>query len=150
MAAVKPIPEGYHTVTPVLVSKDAAGLIDFIKRAFGAEETERFSGPDNRVLHAEVRIGDSIIMLGEACGEDAASGSFYLHVGDVDAAYERALSAGAISVAGPADQFYGSRVARLTDPSGNRWAIATHKEDVPPAELQRRFEALMAQQGAGA
>ena len=147
MAAVKPIPDGYHTVTPVLMVRDAAGLIDFIKRAFGAEETERFSGPDNRVMHSEVRIGDSIIMLGDACDEAPAPGSFYLYVGDVDAAYERALSAGATSLAGPSDQFYGHRVARLVDPSGNRWAIATRKEDVPTAELQRRFEALMAQQG---
>ena len=149
--AVKPIPEGYHTVTPVLIVKDAAGLIDFVKQAFGAEEAERFSGPDDTILHAEVRIGDSIIMLADAGREaPASSGSFYLHVGDVDATYERALSVGATSLAGPADQFYGSRVARLEDPAGNRWAVATHKEDVPPAELQRRFEALMEQQGRGA
>ncbi len=140
---VKPIPDGYHSLTPALKIKDAAKLIDFLKQVFEAEEIERYSGADNVVMHAEIRIGDSILMMGDAAGEAPMPGSFYLYVNDVDATYKRALSAGATSLTEPADQFYGSRVARVRDDFGNLWAIATHQEDVSSEEVKRRFEALM-------
>lgn len=140
--AVKPIPEGYHTVTPYLVVPDAAGLIDFLKRAFGAQELERMAGPDGSVRHAAVRIGDSMVMLGGASGEwKPLPAMLYLYVEDTDGTYARALAAGATSVMEPADQFYGDRNAGVKDASGNLWWIATHQEDVPHEELVRREEA---------
>lgn len=141
--AAKLIPDGYHTLTPILTVGGAASVIDFVKRAFGAEEIDCYAGPGNTVMHAEIKIGDSTLMLADAGGEAPRPASLYLYVDDVDATYERALVAGALSLAEPADQFYGSRVARIEDSAGNRWAIATHKEDVPRAELHRRFENLM-------
>jgi len=140
--AVKPIPEGYHTVTPYLVVQGAANLIDFLKHAFDAKEIERMARPDGLVTHAEVKIGDSIVMMGEASGEKKPTTSMlYLYVNDTDAVYKRALQAGATSVMEPADQFYGDRNAGVKDPAGNRWWIATHKEDVPPEEMAKRARA---------
>lgn len=138
--AVKPIPDGYHSVTPYLVVRGVAGVIDFLKQSFGAEETHpRMAGPDGRIMHAEVRIGDSNIMLGEPIGESQPmQGMFYLYVTDTDAVYQRALAAGGVSEMAPADQFYGDRNAGVKDPAGNRWWIATHKEDVTPEEIARR------------
>jgi uncharacterized glyoxalase superfamily protein PhnB len=141
--AVKPIPEGYHTVTPYLIVPGVPKLIDFLKAAFGAEETHRMAGPDGTVMHAQVRIGDSVVMMAEAAGPwKPMPAGIYLYVEDTDATYRRALEAGATSLMEPADQFYGDRSAGVKDPSGNSWWIATHKEDVPPEELRRRHEAF--------
>src|SRR5262245_5842946 len=144
--AVKPIPAGYHTVTPYLTVQGAAKLIDFLKQAFEAQETERITQPDGAIGHAEVRIGDSIVMMSDAGGERKPMPSgIYLYVHDTDAVYTRALQAGAASIMEPADQFYGDRSAGVQDPCGNQWWIATHKEDVPPEELKKRAQAAMEQ-----
>ncbi len=140
--AVKPIPEGYHSITPYLVVEGAVKLIDFLKEAFGAEERERMAMPDGTIRHAELKIGDSMLMMGEASGEyKPMPTALYLYVTDTDSTYRRAVAAGATSISEPADQFYGDRNAGVTDPSGNKWWIATHKEDVAPEELARRAQA---------
>lgn len=144
--AVKPIPEGYNTVTPYLIVKGVPALIDFLKQAFDAKEIERHSQPDGSVMHAEVKIGDSILMMGEAAGKwSPMPAGFYLYVTDTDAVYKRAMQSGATSVMEPMDQFYGDRNAGVKDPSGNQWWIATHKEDVSREELAKRAEAAMSQ-----
>ena len=145
--AVRPIPEGYHTITPFIVARGAAQLIDFIKQAFAAEEKERFAAPDGSVMHAELRIGDSMLMLGEEQGEwKAIPSMLYLYVQDVDATFARALRAGAASVRDVADQFYGDRNGTVRDAWGNIWSISTHIEDVAPAEMRRRAAAATKQQ----
>ena len=138
--AVKPVPEGYHTATPYLIVPGVAKVIDFLKQTFDAKEIhERMSRPDGTIMHAEVRIGDSPIMLGEPMGQfQPMPASVYLYVPDTDACYRRALKAGAASLMEPADQFYGDRNAGVKDPSGNSWWIATHIEDVAPEEIARR------------
>ena len=144
--AVKPIPDGFHTVTPYLVVDGASKLIDFLKQAFHAQEVHRNSGPDGSVMHAQVRIGDSMVMLADAVGEHKAMPTaIYLYVTDTDRLYKRALDAGATSMGAPADQFYGDRSGGVKDPSGNHWWIATHKEDVSPEEMAKRAEAAMKQ-----
>ena len=141
--AVKPVPDGYHTVTPYLRVKGAANLIGFMKDAFGAEQTFRMDGPGGAVMHAEVRIGDSMVMLGDATPElDPVKSSIHLYVNDADAVYKRALQAGATSLREPADQFYGERSAGVRDAFGNEWWLATHIEDVSPEEIQRRAAAM--------
>jgi len=135
--AVKAIPDGFHSVTPYLLVEDGAKLIDFVRQAFGAEQIERMEDPDGTVRHAQVKIGDSFVMLGKPHGE-AMPASLYLYVPDCDAVYERALAAGATSIMKPADQFYGDRGAGVTGPCGNIWWIGTHIEDVSPEELHRR------------
>jgi PhnB protein len=143
---VKPIPEGYHTVTPYLTVRGVAKLMDFLKRSFGAVEKERMTQPDGRIMHAEVRIGDSVVMMGEPADESSLMpGAIHVYVEDVDTIYRRALQAGATSLRAPEDQFYGDRSAGVRDPSGNVWWIATHKEDVSPEEMKRRAEAFMRQ-----
>lgn len=144
--AVKPIPDNFHNVTPYLVVPGVTKLIDFLKQAFGATELFRMPRPDGAIMHAEVKIGDSIVMMGEPMGEhQPMPGCLYLYVEDTDAVYKRALQAGGTSTMEPADQFYGDRSAGVKDPVGNHWWIATHKEDVPPDELTRRAEAFMKQ-----
>jgi PhnB protein len=139
---VMPIPDGYHTVTPILVVDGAAKLIDFLKRAFGAEEKERFTDPNGKIAHAEVTIGDSIVQLSDSGGEwRPIQVPLLLYVIDTDTAYQRALKAGATSVREPADQFYGDRTGGVKDAFGNTWWIATHMEDVSREELQKRVEA---------
>lgn len=146
--AVKAKPDGYHSITPYLVVDGAARLIDFLVQAFDAEERERFAAPGNRVGHAELRIGDSVVMLGDARPEHPAmQAMLYLYVDDVDATYQIALSAGAKSVQAPQDHFYGDRSGGVKDPCGNVWYIATHIEDVSPVELKRRAQQAM--QGGG-
>ena len=136
---VKPIPDGYHSVTPYLTVSDATRLLEFLKQAFDAKETERIDTENGRIARAEVRIGDSIVMLGEANGPwKPMPAGLYLYVADTDATYKRAIAAGATSLMEPADQFYGDRNAGVTDPVGNNWWIATHVEDVPLEELHRR------------
>ncbi len=145
--AVKPIPDGYHTVTPYLVVPDVARLIEFLEQALGAKEIERMPMPDGSVTHAEVRIGDSPVMMGQASGQHKPLPcALYVYVADVDAAYRQAIAAGATSISAPADMFYGDRNAGVLDPAGNQWWMATHKEDVPPAEMRRRAIARAAQQ----
>jgi PhnB protein len=145
--SVKPVPEGYHTMTPCLVAEGAAKLIDFLKRAFGAEERFKMARPDGGIMHAEIKIGDSMVMLDDATEQwRPITGAIYLYVDDADAVYKRALQAGASSIMAPVDQFYGDRHGGVKDPAGNIWWIATHKEDVPPDELKKRAAAFMKQQ----
>lgn len=137
--SVKPVPEGHHTVTPYLVVADAARLLDFLKQAFQAIEIHRMEGPDGRVRHAEVKIGDSMVMMGEAQGEyKPMPCSLYLYLEDCDAVYQQALKAGATSISEPANQFYGDRQGAVKDPCGNQWWIATHVEDVSNEEIALR------------
>jgi PhnB protein len=144
--AVKFQPDSFHTVTPFLVIKDAAGVMDFAKKVFDAVEVERMSMPDGTVAHGEIKIGDSIIMLGEASGPYLPlPAMLYVYVKDVDAVYKKALEAGAESITEPKDQFYGDRSGGVKDKSGNQWYISTHIEDVAPEELKRRSEEMMKQ-----
>jgi PhnB protein len=153
----KPIPEGYHTATPYLIVKDAAKAIDFYKKAFGATELFRLADPSGKVGHAEIKIGDSPIMLADefpgmgARGPESFGGSpvsICLYVEDVDALARQAVAAGAKEIRPVKDQFYGDRSGTFTDPFGHTWTIATHKEDVSPREISRRFEEFLKQQGA--
>lgn len=154
---VKPVPPGYHTVTPYLVIRDAASSIDFYKRAFGANEVGRMDGPDGKVMHAELQIGDSRIMLSEemmASKSPQSLGgspvSIFLYVDDVDSVFNQAVAAGAKSDMPPADMFWGDRYGKLTDPFGHQWALATHIEDVAPEEMGKRAEAAMRQMSSSA
>jgi PhnB protein len=136
---VKPVPDGYHTVTPYLTVANVAPLLDFLKQAFGAEEKEKMAGPDGTIRHAEVRIGDSVVMMGQAGDQwKARPATLYLYVPDVDAVYQRALAAGGKSIQELQTHFYGDRTGAVQDSQGNHWWIASHVEDVPPEEMQRR------------
>ncbi len=149
--AVNPIPKGYQTLTPHLVMGDAAGAIEFYKRAFGAVELMRQPEPNGtRLLHAAVRIGDSVLMLADAFPELGHRGpedlggtpvAVHIYCEDVDAAVARAVGAGATITMPPADMFWGDRYARLTDPYGHLWSIATHVRDVTEEELRKGAEA---------
>lgn len=150
--SAKPIPEGYHTVTPYLVVNDAAGAIDFYKKAFGAIECFRMSVPGgNKVGHAEIRIGDSIMMLADEFPEmgfrsaqtlGGSPVSILLYVENVDARFEQAVAAGAKVLRPLTNQFYGDRSGQVSDPFGNVWTLATHIEDVSPEEMERRIKAM--------
>jgi PhnB protein len=141
--AVKPIPEGYHTVTPYLIVEGASDLIDFMKQGLGAEERMRMPQPDGKIGHAEMQVGDSVIMLSDANPDfPAMPAMIHLYVDDADAVYKRALAAGAMSVREPADQFYGDRSAGVKDAFGNQWYLATHVEDVSPEEMEKRMAAM--------
>lgn len=150
-SAVKPVPEGYRTITPYLVVKGAARAIEFYKQAFGASEILRVPGPNNSVMHAEIRLGDSVIMLADEMpggpyrSPDAFGGSpvsLMIYIEDVDDVFSKALSLGAKQVRAVEDQFYGDRSGNLIDPFGHVWTVATHVEDVSPEEMQRRMNAL--------
>ena len=145
---VKPIPEGYHTVTPYIVVDGAEKVIRFMKEAFGAQPVfEPMMRPDGKVMHAEFKIGDSVVMISDASERaKATSTMLYLYVPNVDAVYEKAIKAGGASVMEPADQFYGDRSGGVKDPAGNQWHIGTHVEDVAPAELKKRAVEFMKQQ----
>jgi PhnB protein len=154
--SVNPIPDGYHTVTPYLIVKDATSALDFYQKAFGATELFRMPGPDGKIGHAEIKIGDSPIMLADEhpeygyVGPAALGGtpvSICLYVKDVDSLAERAIAAGAKVVRPVKDQFYGDRSGTFADPFGHVWTISTHVEDVPPEEMQKRMEAFCKQQG---
>jgi uncharacterized glyoxalase superfamily protein PhnB len=145
---VKPVPEGYHTVTPYLVVDGAEQVIRFMTEAFGAQPLfEPMARPDGKIMHAELKIGDSVVMLADPSERaQATSDMLYLYVPNVDAVYQKALKAGGKSLTEPTDQFYGDRSGSVMDPAGNRWYIATHVEDVAPGELKKRAAAAMKQQ----
>jgi PhnB protein len=156
--AVKPIPDGYHTATPYLIIGDAAKAIDFYKSVFGATELMRMDGPGGKVMHAEIRIGNSPIMLADEFPDmgflgplslGGTSTSILLYIEDVDTMFHKALSSGATVVKPLQDQFYGDRSGTVLDPFGHQWTLSTHIEDVPNDELNRRMEEMMKQQGGG-
>ncbi len=151
--AVKPVPEGYHTITPFLSLDDAAGAIEFYKRAFGATERTIMPAPDGRVAHAEIQIGDSVVMLSDMFEQSqgttpkAAGGTtvgLFLYVDDVDELFKQAIDAGATATMEPDNMFWGDRFARVTDPYGHDWQIATHVEDVTPEDMEARAKEAMA------
>jgi uncharacterized glyoxalase superfamily protein PhnB len=146
--AVQPIPPGHYTVTPYIAVENAKGLIEFLRKAFNAVETHpATTRPDGTVMHAEMRIGNSPVMLAEACGEwKPRTACLYLYVEDVDAVYKQAIAAGGTSIMPPTDMFYGDRSGGVNDTFGNMWWMATHIEDVAPDELERRAAAMMAKQ----
>jgi PhnB protein len=148
------VPEGLHTVTPQLTLENTAEAIDWYKKALAAEEVARAVGPDGKIMHAEVRIGDSRIMLNDEMGGGkgpkafgGSPASLWVYVEDCDALFNRAVAAGARVAEGPmgkmSDQFWGDRCGTFNDPHGYRWTIATHKEDLTPQEMQTRQEAWM-------
>ncbi len=149
----KPIPDGYHTITPYIVLDDAAGAIEFYKKAFGAEEVYRMPSPDGRLMHAEIRIGDSNVMMssefpemGGTCKSPkqlgSATSSLMVYAEDADGAFSRAIEAGAEEIMAPQDMFWGDRYAKVRDPYGHEWQIATHVEDVSPEEMAARAKTL--------
>ena len=158
-SATHAAPAGYHTVTPAIIVRDAAKAIDFYVRAFGAEEVTRMAGPDGSIMHAEIRIGDSVVMLGEENPEwgtlsplstKGNPGSLHIYVADVDAAFARAVGAGATVRYPLENAFWGDRYGKVTDPFGHEWGLATRLRDMTPEETQAAAEAWMAQQsGAG-
>ncbi len=142
-------PKGYHTVTPYITVEDAPGFIKFAEQAFGANEYERVNQKDGRIMHAEIRIGDSPVMISEACDQmGPMPASLYLYVEDADAVYNKALEAGATSFMEPADMFWGDRFSSVKDKWGITWSIASHVEDVPPEELEQRARAFAEQMAA--
>jgi PhnB protein len=151
--ATKPIPEGYHSLTPYLAVDDAAEAIDYYKEAFGAKERVRMDTPDGKIGHAELEIGDALLMLSDPFPEASTrppkelggtSASVFMYVEDVDAVVKKAVDAGASVTMEVADQFWGDRFGTVTDPFGHVWSIATHVEDVPPEEMAERAKAAMA------
>jgi PhnB protein len=149
---VNPIPKGYRSVTPYLTVNDAVRALDFYKRAFGAQEVMRMDGPDGKIGHAEIKIGDSMVMLGdEMPGMGARSplalggttGGIMLYVENADAVFNQAVQAGAQIESPIADMFWGDRYGRLKDPFGHSWSVATHIEDVAPAEMSKRMQEAM-------
>ncbi len=137
---VKPIPDGFYTVTPYLTVADAEAQIDFLKKAFGGEEKFRHNDDKGKVSHAEVRVGNSMLMIGQARDQWKPMPSmFYLYVEDVDAVYKRALAAGGKSLRELTNEAYGDRSGGVEDSQGNQWWVATHIEDVSPEEIQRRY-----------
>ena len=151
---VKPVPSGYHTVTPYLTLSDAASAIDFYKKAFGATERYRMDRPDGKIGHAEIQIGDSIVMLAdESPRSDSRSptslggttAGIFLYVENVDAVFDTAVKAGAKVHQPLTNMFWGDRFGGLTDPYGHSWALATHIEDVAPEEMEKRMQAAMSQ-----
>ncbi len=150
---VKPVPEGYHALTPYLVCRNADRAMAFYKQAFGAEELVRMPGPSGKITHAELRIGDSMLFLCDELGQTSSASSespgtraisLFLYVENVDAVFTRAVAAGARVEMPLQDMFWGDRYGKLTDPFGHQWGIATHKEEVAPEELQRRAQAFFA------
>jgi len=145
--AVKPIPDGYHAITPYLNIDGATKAIDWYKKAFGARERMRIPGPGDTIGHAELEIGDSVIMLADVPQQSpgklgGVTCSFVLYVDDIDSTFKRALAAGATEVQAIEDKFYGDRCGTLADPFGQQWSLSTHIEDVSPQEMQKRAAAM--------
>jgi PhnB protein len=145
----QPVPEGYHTLTPYLAVEDATAAIDFYGRAFGAKERLRMPGPDGTIAHAELEIGDSLIMLSDPFPQSSAkppkelggtSAAIFAYVDNVDELVQQAVDAGATLVSAPEDQFWGDRFGSVQDPFGHSWQIATHVEDVSPEEIEKRSQ----------
>jgi PhnB protein len=154
---VKPIPAGYHTATPYLVVNGAAQAIEFYKKAFGAQELFRMAGPGGKIAHAEIKIGDSPIMLSDEMmgnkSPQALGGSpvgVFLYVENVDTVFDRAINAGAKEEMRPTNMFWGDRFGKLTDPFGHSWSLATHVEDVAPEEMEKRGREWRSQMAQGA
>jgi PhnB protein len=148
--AVNPIPDGCNVLTPILVVDNADALIDFLRRVFDAKDFQIARRPDGKVWHADLTIGGEHIMVSDSSPQFAAGGSIVnVYLPDVDAAYKRALEAGATSMGAPDNRFYGDRLAIVKDPSGTVWSMATHVEDVPAAELKRREAEAIRQMAAG-
>jgi len=150
---VQPVPEGYHTVIPYLAVDDAQAAIDFYRRAFGAKERLHMAGPDGRIAHAELEIGDSVVMLSDPFPQFSAkppkelggnSANVMLYVENVDELVQQAVDAGATITTPVENQFWGDRYGSVTDPFGHTWLVSTHVEDVPPEELQERLKAATA------
>ena len=155
---VQPIPRGYHAVTPYLVVNDAAKAIEFYKRAFDAKELHRMEGPPGKIGHAELQIGDSIVMLADEMPPNATkapktlggtTAGMFLYVQNVDTAFQKAVGAGATVATPLADMFWGDRYGQLVDPFGHSWSMATHIEDVAPEEMSKRMQAEMAKRTTG-
>ena len=153
---VKAVPDGYHSVTPYLIVDGAARALDFYKRVFGATEKMRMPGPDGKIGHAEITIGDSMIMLADEHPDRGARGprafggaavGIMVYVNDVDATVKSAVAEGAKLVQPVEDKFYGDRMGSIEDPFGHKWHVGTHKEDVPPEEMKRRAAAAVAKSG---
>lgn len=151
--AAQAVPEGYQTLTPYLSVDDAAAAIDFYGRAFGATERSRMASPDGKIAHAELEIGNSVVMLADPFPQfqvkppkdlGGTTVGVFMYVEDVDEVFRQAVDVGATPTMAPEDQFWGDRFASVTDPFGHSWQIATHVEDVPPEEMQKRAEAAMA------
>jgi PhnB protein len=151
--SVQPVPDGYHTVTPYLAVDDAAAAISYYVKAFGARERGRMETPDGRIGHAEIEIGDSLVMLSDPSPQASTTppgeiggttASVFMYVDDVDAVVGKAVDAGATVTMEVADQFWGDRFGTIRDPFGHVWSIATHIEDVPPEEMAERAKAAMA------
>ncbi len=151
--AAKPIPEGYHSVSPALAIDGAAEAIDFYKRALGAKERYRMPGPEGTIAHAELEIGDSVVMLSDPFPQSTTrpprelggtSVAIFVYVEDVDAVFQQALDAGATVTMPLENQFWGDRFGSITDPYGHHWSLATHVEDVPPEEMEERAKQAMA------
>jgi PhnB protein len=152
--SVQPIPQGFHSITPFLVVNDATKAIDFYRRAFGAKEIMRNTGPDGKITHAEIRIGDSPLMLSDEMPQagirtprslGGSTVNIFLYVDNVDTIFKQAESAGAKVEMPLENMFWGDRYGRLTDPFGHSWSVATHKEDVAPEEMKKRAQQAMAQ-----
>ena len=155
---VQPIPKGYHSVTAYLSIRDAARALEYYKKAFGAKETLRMQGPDGRVGHAEIKVGDSFVMMADEfpnmgfLGPQSRGGTtvqLMIYVKDCDDTVNKAVAAGGTLKRAVQDQFYGDRSGTVEDPFGHIWTIATHVEDVPPAEMRRRSEEAMKKMGGG-
>jgi PhnB protein len=157
-SAVRPIPEGYHSITPQLTCRDAARAIDFYKSVFGAQEVMRMPDPSGKVMHAEMKIGDSRFMLNDEFPGMAVapnpnaphSSSLFVYTEDVDTLFNRAVKAGAREDMALSNMFWGDRYGKFTDPFGHQWGVATHVEDVAPDEMQRRFEEMNKQRAKAA
>jgi PhnB protein len=152
---VKPIPDGYHSITPYLYFDGATRAIDWYKQAFGATERMRMPGPNDTIGHAELQIGDSLIMMADSPDSSPkklgrVTTAFVLYVEDADSTFKKAVDAGAKELQPLEDKFYGDRMGGLADPFGHEWFIATHIEDVSPEEMQKRSQAAMAQMAGGA
>lgn len=154
--SVKSVPQGYHTITPHLICRDAKKAIEFYQKAFGAENLRTLAMPDGKVMHAELKIGDSVVMLGEEAPDwkvlsplSLGNSSVVIHLftDDVDALYQKAVSAGCTATMPVMDQFWGDRYGQVVDPFGHHWSIATHKEDLSREEIEKRGRVAMEQMG---
>jgi PhnB protein len=143
---VKPVPEGFHTITPYFIVDNGIKFIDFLKASFDATENHRSVTPEGRIMHAQLKIGDSFVMMGESTGEwKPMPCTIYMYIADVDSVYSKAVKAGGKTLREPTNEFYGDRICGIEDPLGNQWWIAAHIEDVSPEEMKKRSEKIVKQ-----